>query len=288
MHAHIEKLVGWGLSRASIAEAAGVSDVFVRQHAAGRSAAVLREYAQAVLAVGYRPHPRQTMVLAVGCLRRVDALMAIGHALTWQAQQVGIGTAADLRTKVSQPVIHHTYQRAIFALYADHNNRAGPSKRAITWARKAGRPGPFAWDDDTIDDPDATPVPYERGGAAAADPEDIRFLMSPLGGSLTTKEIAERLGLEVDDVKAAQCLGARLTATARVRKLSDAQVAEIRARVADGEHPRDVAKLYGTSKSNVYNIIAGRARAVPLAPPSRWAGSSATDTRRRPCPGPPI
>lgn len=71
----------------------------------------------------------------------------------------------------------------------------------------------------------------------------------------------------------------RRISAAKAKVWTDAQVADIRARVAAGESPRAVAAAYLTSYDRIYNIVTYRSRTVGL--PSHVRQSIAEATRRR-------
>lgn len=269
MQAHLDKLIGWGLSYNSVAQAAGVAATFVRDHHQRRYDTVFSHYAAAILAVNYRPTDRQTMVLAIGARRRVEALAAIGYSLTDQAAHVGMGRATNLRDMVRQTLLSATTHRAITAMFDEWSGTPGPSARSITWAAKAGYLPPLAWEDDAIDDPDAQPAAGRRSPTVGVPAEDIAWLMSPAGGALTAELVAERFGLRLETVH---------SAVSRHRhrhrqKVTDEQAEEIRRRGAAGESGKALAAAFGISPSHVSVIRSGKRRA-PLAPamPDQAAG----------------
>lgn len=268
MRAHVDRLTGWGLSWASIAEAAGVSRSFlVDQMRCRNGRRVFAEHAAAVLAVGHLPHPAQTVVLAVGCRRRVEALAADGWPLSWQAQRLGILSRRHLLKLVTGATITGRRQRQLCALYAELENVPGPSQRSRTWAAKAGRPGPWAWDPDTIDDPDATPADYARTKTVEATLDDVDWLNA---GGLSDGDAAARLGVSLRTVERARRSARAAEAYRRLRG-PVLPADDIRARVAAGEHPRAVAAFYGCTAAHVRNIVARRYRSAPEIEPEKWS-----------------
>jgi hypothetical protein len=94
---------------------------------------------------------------ATGTRRRLQALIATGWPIRELARQMGwAGNPGLLLYGERQQVHKHTA-----ALVADVYDRLwdipGPSLRSRRAAQRAGYAPPSAWDDDTIDDPAATP-----------------------------------------------------------------------------------------------------------------------------------
>ena len=103
-----------------------------------------------------------------GTRRRLQALVATGWSQTKLAGLLGMSVANF------NPLIHgrdttrvrHSTERAVTALYArlwdtpppaDTRGHRGAAKRSTALAARYGWAVPMAWDDDTIDDPDARP-----------------------------------------------------------------------------------------------------------------------------------
>lgn len=91
-----------------------------------------------------------------GVVRRRRALAAIGWSLTDLApyfgttwQTVGMHAAGD---RVRRDTLDRWR-----AVYEQLSMTIGPSRQAREYAQRQGWAPPLAWDDDTIDDPDASP-----------------------------------------------------------------------------------------------------------------------------------
>jgi len=159
--AHIRSLLDAGMGWTRIGRAAHSSSCTIARILNGQEL-IRRTVADRLLAVKYRPAPGRT-VNATGTRRRIQALMAIGHTI--------VGIAAE--SGVDPSVIHDilggcTNVRGItadrIAAAYDWMSERPPTegrKSAATVSRnRAAREGwqpPAAWDDDTIDDPKATP-----------------------------------------------------------------------------------------------------------------------------------
>ncbi|MBT2566622.1 hypothetical protein J7I84_08960 [Arthrobacter sp. ISL-85] len=205
---HVQELVATkDLSIRGIAEAAGISAFIISDLNRGLKKLLYRETEAAILAVTIesvlaRSNP-DGFVPNIGGRRRIQALMAMG----WRHQDLtpllGINTA----NIVHQEGQWFTKQKhdAIKELYDRIWNQRGPaSKISISRIAKAGYAPPLAWDDETIDDPNATPdlgasVAEGRGRPTEgtirrsdALTEDVEFL---IGEGCSWEAITERLGV---------------------------------------------------------------------------------------------
>lgn len=94
---------------------------------------------------------------ATGTQRRLLALYRMG----WDWRQIGDRLGMDNRNVATLATVRRqvTARRArqVAIVYDELSMTPGPSTRAVRHAERMGWPPPLAWDDDTIDDPDATP-----------------------------------------------------------------------------------------------------------------------------------
>ena len=95
---------------------------------------------------------------SVGVTRRLRALNALGYSQQDLADRLGTHYSwiCKLMSNSRQQVNPDTVTR-IADLYNQLSMTPGPSERARRAARIKGWAPPLAWDDDTIDNPDATP-----------------------------------------------------------------------------------------------------------------------------------
>lgn len=155
---HIDALVADGMPLREIATAAGVShsSVYrVRKHPYMRAAV-----AQKIMRVrGRAPAPR-SLVDATGTRRRLQALVRIGWTNEELVDRLGSGTRYVSTLLTAERVFEET-RVAVAALYEELWDVTPPdtfgSRRAKLRAERNGWVGPLAWDDDTIDDPNAKP-----------------------------------------------------------------------------------------------------------------------------------
>lgn len=157
---HVEQLVAAGMSKRSIATAAGVSATTVVRVLDGHYTAMQRRTASQLLSVtgpasvlAAVDDTDETFVPALGARRRIRALLALG----WTHQQ--LYSASGIRTAVA---LHQAGEwvtarkfRAIDRLYEQLSMTPGPSAATRARARRLGYPPPLAWDD--VDDPSAVP-----------------------------------------------------------------------------------------------------------------------------------
>ncbi|GAA2485003.1 hypothetical protein GCM10010406_21570 [Streptomyces thermolineatus] len=149
-----------------------------------------------------RTVPGSTYINAVGSIRRIRALIAIGYPIIRIAEAVGMSKNALGR------VINHEHDkltaenaRAIADVYRRWAGTPGPSARARAHAAKRGWASPAAWDD--IDDPNCVPDVDEqrelsRMELAAVRRAEIEHLAA---FGISTAEIAKRVGLTEGDVR---------------------------------------------------------------------------------------
>ncbi|GAA2159203.1 MULTISPECIES: hypothetical protein [Glycomyces] len=150
-----------------------------------------------------------TTVNAIGTRRRLQALVAIGWSQNSLAEQLGMLRANFGRMMRSERVMVRT-AKAVRALYDERWNQAPPQSTprerfsvtyALKYAEDKGWVPPMAWDDDTIDDPAATPVgvgPAKPGNAVLPDNDDLQWLLD-MGE--TVPAIAMRFNAEEKSVR---------------------------------------------------------------------------------------
>jgi DNA-binding CsgD family transcriptional regulator len=204
---HIEQLAMEGASYRAIADAAGTSVQTICKVRDGQRT-LRHETAAAILAVTYdslfdRSGPEH-FVPKVGACRRIRALMAIGHRAQDIAAAVGMDwhSVHNVLNQTGQWISRQRHEQ-IAAAYDALWNTPGTSRHLLSRAAAAGWAPPLAWDDDTIDDPNAAP---DLGAPAPTDKqvylEDIEFILDdqPLA---TAQAIADRLGATRDAVQQA-------------------------------------------------------------------------------------
>ncbi len=148
-----------GMSQRQIADAARVGHCTINRIAAGNSPYIWATTAAAILAVrpaaGPRPHDS---VDSTGTARRLQALAAVGWGAGRLAPMLGIADRyVQSYRRRERPAILAKTAAAVAELYARLEGTAGPDTQARRSALARGWVPPLAWDDGTIDDPDAQP-----------------------------------------------------------------------------------------------------------------------------------
>lgn len=96
---------------------------------------------------------------AVGTTRRLRALVAIGYSPADLQRHLGIGTAIGYLLAGTRPTVNHTTATRVQTLYNELSMIPGPKQSARDLAVQRGWAPPLAWDEDSIDSPEATPNP---------------------------------------------------------------------------------------------------------------------------------
>lgn len=118
----------------------------------GASTAVYRHTAEAILALPLHP----SRVTAIGTHRRIRALARAGHSL--EALSLSRNHASNwLVWLLRQDTVTAAQAATVRALYDEHASDDGPSTVTARRALHARWPGPDAWTETTIDDPEAHP-----------------------------------------------------------------------------------------------------------------------------------
>lgn len=165
---------------------------------------------------------RQRRIDVTGSRRRIRALQAIG----WTTQRITAELGYTHRDALAAMIydaewITRSRAKKIAEVYDRLSMTPGPSNITRTRALRAGFAPPLAWDDSTIDDPDAEPHGMGR---------DIRD-----EAALDTA-VVERV----------------LSGEKRTSRLTNAEAAEIvRRALARGQSTYDIERLYGL-KSDRY------------------------------------
>lgn len=104
--------------------------------------------------------PTEGSIGAVGTQRRLQALAFMGWDLTSISARTGVTENVLLHVRSGkQTRVKAAAAARVAAVFDKVSMTPGPSKRTATIAtRRYGWAPPLAWDDDTIDDPTATPA----------------------------------------------------------------------------------------------------------------------------------
>ncbi|HOW94059.1 MAG TPA: hypothetical protein PLF91_06175 [Mycolicibacterium fallax] len=167
---HVRNLQAVGLGLRRIAELAGVhrsqltSLLNGRPHrGTGPSRQVNRDLAAKILAVPVPDIPHRLAadrhrIPGIGTTRRLQALVAFGYTQSDLCSRLGMSaTNGTCLFSGTRGLVTATTARKIEALFDALQLIPGPSDRARQRAARRGWAPPLAWDEDTIDNPDARP-----------------------------------------------------------------------------------------------------------------------------------
>lgn len=212
VRAHVRALSAQGMGWKRVARAANVANGTMYPILYGKGSTdpnecrpprkrVRREIAERILAVrldladGF-------LVDATGTRRRLQALVALGYTREWIAGQIGVESGNLAVITGRRRSITVATARAVLDLYERYWSTPGPNVRARRRAVRLGWAPPLAWDDDTIDDPNAQPAGMEpepqRGGGTARIVENYHDTWDYHLGDLTVA--AHRLGITYDSL----------------------------------------------------------------------------------------
>ena len=160
----LQSLVDASVPVRTVARVAGLSATTISTILDGTQARVQRATAQRVhhLSVaGVYASVSTGHVPRVGATRRVQALLALG----WPHHHLGAAGISNSAQIVGAPgdLITVRRWRQVRDVYDALSMTPGPSPETRGWAAKLGYAPPLAWDEDTIDDPDAAP---DRAGSS--------------------------------------------------------------------------------------------------------------------------
>ena len=172
VRAHLRRIHAAGMSYPAICQRLGLPQANSLQHLVwgrgqwGPGQQVRRETAELIL--NYWPtlqdFPDAARIDATGTRRRVEAMAVRGFSRAAMADRIGM-CATHFKKVVGRDRVTAAVARSVAALYDEWWN-ADPSayglprssvSRALRDAQRAGYHSALAWDDDTIDDPNALP-----------------------------------------------------------------------------------------------------------------------------------
>lgn len=224
---HVLRLKASGVGDRTIAAAAGLDRKQVRILLHGRPergtpppAQIRPATAAALLAVDLTLDllPGSFLIDATGTHRRLQALTAAGWPQHHLAARLGM-TDGNYSSMLNRPQVTAATARAARVLY-DELWRADPREagvnaqaysRARNHAARLGWAPVGAWDDDTIDNPDAVPDEGTRPSRQDALVEDAEWLARQ---GYTREQAAARLGVTTGTLNAAISRAARAARSA--------------------------------------------------------------------------
>ncbi|TVL89817.1 hypothetical protein [Streptomyces sp. SAJ15] len=194
----IRGLLEAGWLRSQIADATGCSARGISGIASGKVTEVSPATERRVLGLPVGPPPPPRYTDATGTVRRLRALVVMGHSMASIAVRIGFHpNALSHLAHGAYPRVCVTTAESVARVYRQWVLVPGSSVRSRNHAARQGWHGPLAWDTDTIDDPAALPEPgpaAREGGraeAAAAASAEIHHLAA---FGVSSGEIARRVG----------------------------------------------------------------------------------------------
>jgi hypothetical protein len=156
---HIEKLKSLGWDMLMIARESGVSHSGIRH--LHRHEVCRQRTARSILSLPLVARGTLLSTEAVGTVRRIRALQRIGWTFRDIAEQGTMSYAVVVAVACGKRIPSFRTALAVREVYEKIGDSRGPSPLIAARAKGKGYPPPAAWDDDTIDDPNATPFAHE-------------------------------------------------------------------------------------------------------------------------------
>ncbi|MFN8073607.1 MAG: hypothetical protein U0R66_17620 [Mycobacterium sp.] len=146
--------------------------------------------------VPVRPADAGTEVPSVGTVRRLRALVALGHTPKSLGANLSmaLGVVREL-LEDSHASIDTDTARRVTALFDELHMQPGPSQACRDRAAERGWPPPLAWDEHSIDNPAA-----EAQFGAKSRPLFDELYLELRGMGLGNHQIAARLGITMDSL----------------------------------------------------------------------------------------
>jgi lambda repressor-like predicted transcriptional regulator len=154
VHLRALRKLGWSLC--AVEELHGLARSNLRRVARGDTDRVRILTARRVLAIPLQRPDLKCSVDALGTRRRVEALGRMG----WTARTVSVAVGlkpATLSAMLFRGTVSMATANRVAEFYQQHSEGFGGNARFAAKARSLGYPPPSAWDEDTIDDPEARP-----------------------------------------------------------------------------------------------------------------------------------
>lgn len=204
VHAHLASLREAGLGYKRIGELSGVDRRTIQRIV--KSDTVSGRVEAKLLSVDVPAQPHlvslpSAKIDATGTRRRLQALAAIGYHYEGLADRLGMDHSNIWRLATGyKPLVYARVAREVDELFQKLQLTPAPpsqgAMKAINRAKKNGWPLPLSWDEDSIDNPNATP----QFAGERVDWFDEFEALRDMG--IPAEAAAERLGVKWDTVKA--------------------------------------------------------------------------------------
>ena len=188
---HVRTLMGEGMGYRAIAKQAGISVATIGYLLYGRDgygapAQVRTRTADALMATTLEPW----LIPATGTARRLRALAALGYTRKQLSEVIDIWESVVTELIEGRHCVTKPTAAKVAAVYSELSMKPGGSRIAVKVARQRGWAPPLAWDDHTIDDPEASPqgMPGERWHMERHDEDAIAEALDGAQVRLTVSE----------------------------------------------------------------------------------------------------
>ncbi len=200
---HIARLRAAGCSLQQVADDSGIHLDSVSLIARGQRLSISRNTEYMLLHVpipeGFIQAPSRRQgkqrIPNVGTRRRLQALAVHGYTLEHLASELGV-TVTPVAAWIQKDYVAPESARRVAELFDRLQMVPGPSQRASKVALGKGWAPPFAWDEDSIDDPDASPAKAQRSAVKPHGWWHAEFWELRDMGITDLGLIADRIGLE--------------------------------------------------------------------------------------------
>lgn len=190
----LRKTMSWD----DISAASGCSAAHLRRITDGRAPRINRATQTKILAVQAAPGGHR-YVSALGSLRRLQTLQALGHSQDSIAAELDTAQCVVSRILHGQPTVRLHVALRIAEVYRRLACLDGSSTRSRSLAAAKGNPGPDYWDEDDFDNPDFTPAIYRTPRYVVLGENGLELEAQ----GYTREQAAERLGVTRDGLQRA-------------------------------------------------------------------------------------
>jgi hypothetical protein len=185
-----QRLLAAGINSTEINRATGLSSSAAWDILTGKRTRLRLSTAQ--LLEGVTKEASRSLVPRVGTIRRIRALQRMGWSSAELTPAIGVKMSSLL---IDNPLMTKRLADKVAEVYDDLSMKTGPNARTRSIATRAGWPPPLAWDDETIDDPNAVPDPGKESGRRNFLLEEIEFMRD---GGASWSDIGRRFRIRQD------------------------------------------------------------------------------------------
>lgn len=192
----IELLISRGIGVTALRDTTGLSITYLRT---SNTPTVIKRVHDAIFSI---PLPRavvasESCVPSVGTIRRIQSLMALGWPAYTLSAMLGWERSWTSKVLRGNGWVRASTAADVAALYVRLQLTPGTSGRARNHAHRNGWVPPFAWDEDSIDDP--TAQPNVGAHEPISFPDRYRELREHVG--LPDVRVAAAMGIELESLE---------------------------------------------------------------------------------------